>query len=132
MIGLANMENETEHHEIMTTLAVFQATMEGKLNAINGHLATLNGQTSRHSGAIVELQNDNRSMREMIYIQGKQEKERIKKEEEREEEQDKKQDGWKKAWRDLFFGTLQWLLPATIIGILFNGRAILTFLHLDK
>lgn len=115
------MENGKEHHELMTTIAVFQERMDGKLNAINNHLASLNGQTSKNTQAVSDLQRNQETIGSLVYKQRQEEA-----------KQEAKEDGWKKRWQDLIFGTLQWIIPAIIIGVLANGNAILKFLGLSK
>jgi hypothetical protein len=122
------MENEKEHHELMTALAVFQATANGKFDSIINHLATLNGQTAKNTGAIDELQKETRDIRSMAYFQGNQQQE----ERERLEKREDKKNGWKKQWQEVFFGTVKWIVPALIVGLLSNGKEILQFLGLSR
>lgn len=124
------MDNGKEHAELMTRIAVFEATVNGKFDSIINHLASLNGQTSKNTQAIQTLKDDDKDIRTMFYDHSNKERLQEQHEEERQDMRDKKQDGWKKRWQDLLFGTLQWIIPALIVGTLLNGRAILEFLNL--
>lgn len=118
------MDSQKDHHELMTRIAVFEATVNGKFDSVINHLAQLNGQTSKNTGSIEHLQAQDRDILSLVSRQKDQEKEYY----EREAVRDKREDSWRKRWVDLLFGSLGWLLPVIVVSILLNGRAIAEFL----
>jgi len=91
------------HNEVMTRLAVLEATFSGKFDAVISHLATLNGQTAKNSGAIETLKLQDKDILFMVQSQVKQEENRTKKENDDNNAENLKDASWKNRWMDLLF-----------------------------
>jgi hypothetical protein len=126
------MENSKEHHEIMTRLAVFEATVNGKFDSVINHLAQLNGQTSKNAGQIENLQEQDRQLTSLINNQLIQDKTLS----DRQEMREVREESMKKRWVDLLFGSLQYFIPilvtALFFSLLFNGQAIAQFFGIER